>query len=82
MRLFLTFLSHVVHQSPAFELTFHVSRCALLLLQRLFFQRSDRVKGVDLHPTEPWYAASLHLKLLFASATAQTIQLSNNIALS
>ena len=24
-------------------------------MQRLFSQRSDRVKGVDLHPTEPWW---------------------------
>ena len=24
-------------------------------MQRSFFQRSDRVKGVDVHPTEPWY---------------------------
>ena len=28
--------------------------CIVLLLQRRFLQRSDRVKGVDLHPTEPW----------------------------
>lgn len=25
-----------------------------LRLQRNFFQRTDRVKGVDIHPTEPW----------------------------
>lgn len=29
-------------------------------IKRLFFQRSDRVKGVDLHPTEPWLLANLY----------------------
>ena len=29
---------------------------ALYDVQKRFVQRSDRVKGVDLHPTEPWCA--------------------------
>ena len=30
-------------------------------MQRLFSQRSDRVKGVDLHPTEPWWVLATEL---------------------
>ncbi|KAK9829928.1 hypothetical protein WJX72_008689 [[Myrmecia] bisecta] len=29
-------------------------------IKRRFSQRSDRVKGVDLHPTEPWLLANLY----------------------
>jgi len=29
-------------------------------ITRQFSQRSDRVKGVDLHPTEPWLLANLY----------------------
>ena len=29
-------------------------------MKRVLFQRSDRVKGVDLHPTEPWLLANLY----------------------
>lgn len=29
-------------------------------IKRLFSQRSERVKGVDIHPTEPWIVASLY----------------------
>ncbi|KAK9843573.1 hypothetical protein WJX84_004117 [Apatococcus fuscideae] len=29
-------------------------------IKRKFSQRSDRVKGVDLHPTEPWLLANLY----------------------
>eukprot|EP00887_Chlorella_sp_A99_P008053 scaffold12.g8053.t1 len=29
-------------------------------IKRVFSQRSDRVKGVDLHPTEPWILACLY----------------------
>eukprot|EP01026_Neomeris_dumetosa_P007818 TRINITY_DN12423_c0_g1_i4.p1 TRINITY_DN12423_c0_g1~~TRINITY_DN12423_c0_g1_i4.p1 ORF type:complete len:889 (+),score=158.35 TRINITY_DN12423_c0_g1_i4:94-2760(+) len=29
-------------------------------IQKRFQQRSDRVKGVDLHPTEPWLLANLY----------------------
>ena len=29
-------------------------------VKRSFLQRSDRVKGVDLHPTEPWLLANLY----------------------
>ena len=28
--------------------------------QRVFSQRTDRVKGIDLHPTEPWLVACLY----------------------
>ena len=29
-------------------------------LQRQLFARSERVKGIDFHPTEPWVHTSLH----------------------
>lgn len=32
----------------------------LNLLQRKLFSRSDRVKGVDFHPTEPWILTGLY----------------------
>ena len=31
-----------------------------VVLQRVFSQRSERVKGLDIHPTEPWIVASLY----------------------
>ncbi|KAI6671927.1 hypothetical protein NL676_006812 [Syzygium grande] len=31
-----------------------------LEIKRKFIQRSERVKSVDLHPTEPWILASLY----------------------
>lgn len=31
-----------------------------LNVKRNFFQRTDRVKGVDIHPTEPWLLANLY----------------------
>jgi coatomer subunit beta' len=31
-----------------------------LNLQRQLFARSERVKGVDFHPTEPWILTSLY----------------------
>ncbi|KAF8045562.1 hypothetical protein N665_4717s0001 [Sinapis alba] len=53
---FLTFFSFV------FSLYNAVTMILLLLClhQRKFAQRSDRVKSVDLHPTEPWILASLY----------------------
>ena len=30
-------------------------RCVFATVQRVFSQRSERVKGIDIHPTEPWY---------------------------
>ena len=32
----------------------------LNVMQRKLLSRSDRVKSVDLHPTEPWVLASLY----------------------
>lgn len=32
----------------------------LYVIQRKLLSRSDRVKSVDLHPTEPWVLASLY----------------------
>ena len=32
----------------------------LLDIQRKFFSRSERVKSVDFHPTEPWLLAGLY----------------------
>ncbi|QKX60639.1 uncharacterized protein TRUGW13939_07785, partial [Talaromyces rugulosus] len=32
----------------------------LLLLQRQLFARSERVKGIDFHPTEPWILTTLY----------------------
>lgn len=32
----------------------------LSMIQRKLLSRSDRVKSVDLHPTEPWVLASLY----------------------
>lgn len=32
----------------------------LLMLQRKISARSDRVKAVDFHPTEPWILAALY----------------------
>lgn len=37
----------------------HLTDC-LITAQRRFSQRTDRVKGVDLHPTEPWFLANLY----------------------
>ncbi|KAK8459728.1 hypothetical protein SEVIR_2G202501v4 [Setaria viridis] len=31
-----------------------------LEIKRKFAQRSERVKSVDLHPTEPWILSSLY----------------------
>ncbi|KAG6485704.1 hypothetical protein ZIOFF_054269 [Zingiber officinale] len=40
---------------------FCVELCSQLSLdQRKLAQRSERVKSVDLHPTEPWILASLY----------------------
>ncbi|KAL8476681.1 hypothetical protein ACS0TY_029102 [Phlomoides rotata] len=39
-----------------------------LVDQRKLAQRSDRVKSVDLHPTEPWYASHSALSLLLWSS--------------
>ena len=47
------------HFSVLFLSSHAVQHCKLSgcgSLQRRFSQRSDRVKGVDLHPTEPWCA--------------------------
>ena len=38
-------------------------------MQRLFSQRSDRVKGVDLHPTEPWWVLATELHRPAAAAS-------------
>ena len=37
-----------------------ISQPLRLDVKRVLFQRSDRVKGVDLHPTEPWLLANLY----------------------
>uniref|UniRef100_A0A8D0DEL5 Coatomer subunit beta' n=1 Tax=Sander lucioperca TaxID=283035 RepID=A0A8D0DEL5_SANLU len=34
--------------------------CLIIILSRKLTARSDRVKSVDLHPTEPWMVASLY----------------------
>ncbi|PKA57196.1 Coatomer subunit beta'-1 [Apostasia shenzhenica] len=40
----------------AFEITINL----LVMIQRKLAQRSERVKSVDLHPSEPWILASLY----------------------
>ena len=43
-------------ESTSYSLPFTVSPCH----QRKLSARSDRVKCVDVHPTEPWMLASLY----------------------
>lgn len=40
-------------------------------LQRQLFARSERVKGIDFHPTEPWVSVpdAFNIKMLSAKAT-------------
>jgi coatomer subunit beta' len=54
-----------VYVCPALLVTLKVavhltSRPPRSFAQRSFSQRSERIKGIDLHPTEPWVAASLY----------------------
>ena len=42
----------------------------LLDIQRKFFSRSERVKSVDFHPTEPWLLAGLYNGCLLYTSDA------------
>jgi len=37
---------------------------SVLNLQRQLFARSERVKGIDFHPTEPWILTTLYSGML------------------
>ena len=36
------------------------SRLMNMAIKRQLFARSDRVKGIDFHPTEPWILSTLY----------------------
>ena len=44
-----------------------------ITLQRSLFARSERVKGIDFHPTEPWVLTTLYSGMLFASCANASI---------
>jgi hypothetical protein len=46
--------------STALSNTLCVRLLVLPRLQRKFYQKTDRVKSVDIHPTEPWVLTSLY----------------------
>lgn len=50
----------VVGRECEYQNKSHLGRVPTHLLQRKLFSRSDRVKGVDFHPTEPWLLTGLY----------------------
>ncbi|CAN6931424.1 unnamed protein product [Brassica oleracea] len=57
----LFFLPAIIKPISARDIRFRLAKMPLRLeIKRKFLQRSERVKSVDLHPTEPWILASLY----------------------